>query len=49
VRSRTLSPASMRSLVSSLITQIDRYYPEIDVSTLQQGRPGDKGGKDDPA
>lgn len=49
VRSRTLSPASMRSLVSSLIAQIDRYYPEIDVSTLQQGRPGDKGGKDDPA
>ncbi len=49
VRSRTLSPASMRSLVSSLIAQVDRYYPEIDVGTLQQGRPGDKGGKDDTA
>ena len=48
VRSRTLSPASMRSLVSSLIAQVDRHYPEIDVGTLRQGRPGDKGGKEDP-
>jgi len=39
VRSRTLSPASMRSLLSSLINQIDRYYPEIDLDSLQQRKP----------
>lgn len=49
VRSRTLSPASMRSLVSSLIAQVDRYYPEIDVGALQKRRPLDKGSNDDAA
>ncbi|MDP2139249.1 MAG: MinD/ParA family protein [Gammaproteobacteria bacterium] len=39
VKSRTLSPESMRSLMASVITQIDRYYPEIDVHDLQQSRP----------
>lgn len=47
VRSRTLSPASMRSLISSLISQVDRYYPEIDVATLQQRKVRSKEGTDD--
>ncbi len=38
VRSRTLSPDSMRSLMTSVMTQVDRYYPEIDVHDLQRSR-----------
>jgi len=38
VRSRTLSPNSMRSLLSSVLDQVDRYYPEIDTSELEAGR-----------
>jgi MinD-like ATPase involved in chromosome partitioning or flagellar assembly len=35
VKSRTLSAQSMRSLISSVIRQVDRYYPEIDLKDLQ--------------
>ncbi len=38
VRSRTLSPNSMRSLLASVLDQVDRYYPEIDTSELGGGR-----------
>ena len=38
VRSRTLSPNSMRSLLASVLDQVDRYYPEIDTSELGAGR-----------
>lgn len=34
VKSRTLSAQSMKSLVASLIRQVDRYYPEIDLADL---------------
>lgn len=47
VRSRTLSPASMRSLVSSLIEQVDRYYPEINVGELQHRKARGPEVKDD--
>lgn len=39
VRSRTLSPASMRSLIGSLIAQVERHYPEIDTTQLQPHKP----------
>jgi len=39
VRSRTLSPASMRSLMTSLIAQVERHYPEIDTAALQPRKP----------
>ncbi|MDO9317175.1 MAG: MinD/ParA family protein [Gammaproteobacteria bacterium] len=43
VRSRTLSPNSMRSLLASVLDQVDRYYPEIDTSELEAGRgPGSR-------
>lgn len=42
VRSRTLSPESMRSLMASVMTQVDRYYPEIDVHDLQRNRMNQK-------
>ncbi len=35
VRSRTLSPASMKSLLTSVITQVNRYYPEINLLDIQ--------------
>lgn len=38
VRSRALSPNSMRSLLASVLEQVDRYYPEIDTSELGAGR-----------
>lgn len=48
VRSRTLSPASMRSLIASLIAQVERHYPEIDSTQLQprKPRPGSEGRHD---
>ncbi len=48
VRSRTLSPASMRSLIASLIAQVERHYPEIDTTQLQprKPRPGSEGRHD---
>lgn len=48
VRSRTLSPASMRSLMSSLLAQVDRYYPEIDVAALRQQKPRGKESGNEP-
>jgi hypothetical protein len=36
VKSRTLSTGSMKSLLTSLIVQVDRYYPEIRISDLQR-------------
>lgn len=42
VRSRTLSPDSMKSLLASVIAQIDRYYPEIDMQDIQRQRAGKK-------
>ena len=38
VRSRTLPPNSMKSLLASVLDQVDRYYPEIDTSELGAGR-----------
>lgn len=35
VKSRTLSAQSMKSLVASVLRQVDRYYPEIDLTQLQ--------------
>jgi len=34
VKSRTLSAQSMKSLISSVIRQVDRHYPEIDLTDL---------------
>lgn len=36
VKSRTLSAQSMKSLVASMIRQVVRYYPEIDLTDLQE-------------
>ena len=47
VRSRTLSPASMRSLISSLLVQVERFYPEIDVGALKHQKANSKEGTDD--
>ncbi len=35
VKSRTLSTQSMKSLLGSVMRQVDRYYPEIDLRSLQ--------------
>lgn len=36
VKSRTLSTKNMKNLLASLVRQVDRYYPEIDMSDLQR-------------
>ncbi|MGJ8690071.1 MAG: MinD/ParA family protein [Gammaproteobacteria bacterium] len=36
VKSKTLSTKNMKNLLASLIRQVDRYYPEIDMSDLQR-------------
>ena len=35
VKSRTLSAQSMKNLITSVIRQVDRYYPEIDLTDLR--------------
>lgn len=35
VKSRTLSTQSMKSLIISVLRQVDRYYPEINLADLQ--------------
>lgn len=42
VRSRTLTPDSMKSLLRSLIRQVDQYYPEINISDLQTEKRSEK-------
>lgn len=39
VQSRTLSTQSMKSLLASLLRQIERYYPEIDLLDLRRNAP----------
>ncbi|MCB1664312.1 MAG: MinD/ParA family protein [Pseudomonadales bacterium] len=39
VQSRTLSPQSMKSLLGSVLRQIERYYPEIDLLDLRRNAP----------
>ncbi|MCB1650040.1 MAG: MinD/ParA family protein [Pseudomonadales bacterium] len=39
VQSRTLSTQSMKSLLASLLRQIERYYPEIDLLDLRRSAP----------
>ena len=36
VKSRTLSAQSMKSLITSVIRQVDRHYPEIDLTELHK-------------
>lgn len=36
VKSRTLSTENMKSLLASLLRQVDRYYPEINMTDLQR-------------
>jgi hypothetical protein len=38
VKSKTLSTKSMQNLLSSLIRQVERYYPEINMNDLQNPR-----------
>ncbi len=36
VRSRTLSPQSMKNLLESVLLEVDRYYPKIDTRDLKR-------------
>ncbi len=39
VKSRTLSPQSMKSLLGSILRQVEKVYPEIDLVELQRRSP----------